>query len=404
MLYRGTKVALAGAFMNFSLGLFYAWSVFAEGLIQEYGWTRSEAVFPYTLQLLVFSIAMIFAGRFQDRVGPRRAVTICGFSSGITLAMCSLVVHPVGLTLLFGALFGTASAFGYASATPAALKWFPPGKRGLITGIVLMPMGAAALVWSPLLKYLIGTVGVRGAFAACGLFLLVAITLAARAIDIPAEEDGSVQPAGEMKPAGCTDWRRLLRNPVFILLWLMLGLATGTGNMFASQLVQVAELNFEIHWGYLLVALFALASTLGRLAGGLLCDRIGYRRNIRLALLFLGGAMPLFLSGRGAPALVAATLFLGAGYGSLFTSFPTATGALFGLGDFGLVYGILFTAVGAAGFIGPLVAAALADRGGCYDGAFFIGLAAATLCFLLSVLLQRFAGVSPEPAAGGENA
>jgi len=41
LLYRGTKVALAGAFMNFSLGLFYAWSVFAEGLIQEFGWSKS---------------------------------------------------------------------------------------------------------------------------------------------------------------------------------------------------------------------------------------------------------------------------------------------------------------------------------------------------------------------------
>lgn len=403
MLYRGTKVALAGAFMNFSLGLFYAWSVFAEGLIQEYGWTRAEAVFPYTLQLFVFSIAMIFAGRFQDRVGPRLAVTICGLASGITLTACGFVAHPVGLTLLFGVLFGTASAFGYASATPTALKWFPPEKRGLITGIVLMPMGAAALVWSPLLKTLIGKVGLRGTFVSCGLFLFVAIILASRAMEIPHQENGLPQPAGAAEPVGRIDWRRLLCNPVFVLLWLMLGLTTGTGNMFAGQLVQVAALNFKIPWGYLLVALFALASTLGRLIGGLLCDRFGYLRNIRVALLLLGGAMPLFLSGRGAPALVAATLFLGAGYGSLFTSFPTATGNLFGLGDFGLIYGILFTAVGIAGFAGPL-AAALADRSGCYDGAFLIGLAAALLCFLLSVLLQRFTGASPEPGDRAEGA
>ena len=383
--------------MNFSLGLFYAWSVFAGGLIDELGWSRAEAVFPYTLELLVISIAMIFTGRFQDRVGPRRAVTICGLFSGASLAACALALHPPGLALLFGLFFGIAAAFGYAAATPAALKWFPPEKRGLITGVVLMPMGAAALVWSPLIKYLLDRVGLRGAFVLCGLFLTVAITLAARAITVP-EEGGEEAPR---QAAAAVDWRGLLGNPAFILLWLMLGLSTGTGHMFAGQLVQVAELNFAVPWGYLLVSLFALASTLGRLGGGLLCDRIGYQRNIRLALLFLGAAMLVFAGGRGGPALVTATLLLGVGYGSLYTSFPTATGHLFGLADFGMIYGLLFTAMGAAGFTAPLVAAALADHSGSYNLAFIIGLGAIGLCFLLSILLQRFLGRSPRQQAAG---
>lgn len=394
-------MALAGAFMNFSLGLFYAWSVFAGGLIDELGWSRAEAVFPYTLELLVISIAMIFAGRFQDRVGPRRAVTICGLFSGASLAACALALHPLGLALLFGLCFGVAAAFGYASATPAALKWFPPEKRGLITGVVLMPMGAAALVWSPLIKYLLGLVGLRGAFALCGLFLAVAITLAARAITVPEDDKGDAarQEGAAEAPPGF-HWRGLLCNPAFILLWLMLGLSTGTGHMFAGQLVQVAALNFAIPWGYLLVSLFALASTLGRLAGGLLCDRIGYLRNIRLALFLLGAAMLVFYNGSSAAALVTATLLLGAGYGGLYISFPTATGHLFGLADFGLIYGVLFTAMGVAGFTAPLVAAALADRSGDYSAAFIIGFGATLLCFLLSLLLQHSLRRSPKQKAG----
>lgn len=399
MLYRGTKVALAGAFMNFSLGLFYAWSVFAEGLIAELGWSRAQAVFPYTLELLVFSIAMIFAGRFQDRMGPRRAVTISGLFTGSTLIGCAFVTHPIGLTLLFGLLFGSAAAFGYASATPAALKWFPAEKRGLVTAVVIMPMGAAALAWSPLVKLLLGKIGLRGAFIVCGLFLMVAITLAARAIAVPENQDSAAGAVEEGAPAAGVNWRRLLGDPAFILLWLMLGLSTGTGHMFAGQLAQVARLNYQVPWGYLLVSLFALASTLGRLAGGLLCDRVGYLRNIRLALLFLGGAMLVFFCGRGGPALVAATLLLGTGYGSLYTSFPTATGHLFGLADFGFVYGVLFTAMGVAGFAGPLAAAALADRSGNYNPAFMIGLVAVLLCFLLSFLIKRFLA-APDAAAG----
>lgn len=389
MLCRGTKVALAGAFINFSLGIFYAWSVFAEGLIHDYSWSKGAAVFPYTLNLIVFSIAMIFAGRFQDQVGPRRAATICGLFTGISFFFCSFAIHPLGLTLLFGLFLGAASSFGYAAATPAALKWFPPGKSGLITGMVIMPMGAAALVWSPLIKLLICSVGLRGAFRFCGLFLLVAITLAAQALNLPGKGDPLYShPEATVQAAGI-DWRLLLRSPVFMLLWLIMGLSTGTGLMFIGQLVQVAELNYQVSWGYLLLSLFACMSTLGRLGGGLLSDRIGYLRNLRVALVLMAAAMLLFNSGWGIPALLAATSLLGIGYGSLFTSFPTAVGHLFGLEYFGFVYGMLFTAMGAAGGLGPLAAALLADRSGSYRPAFLAGLSATPLCLLLSVLLRR---------------
>ncbi len=400
MLYRGTKVALAGAFINFSLGLFYAWSVFAEGLIRDYGWTKAAAAFPYTLELLVFSIAMIFAGRFQDRMGPRRAAVICGLFTGVALILCSFAINPAGLTLIFGLLFGCAAAFGYAAATPAALKWFPPEKRGLITGVVIMPMGAAALLWSPAVKLLINEVGLQGAFRLCGLFLLASIPLAAQAIRLPGESKAPSQQGNERAAAAGIDWRLLLRNPLFILLWLMLGLSTGTGVMFIGQLVQVAEMNFQVSWGYLLVSLFALTSTLGRIGGGLLCDRIGYLRSVRAALLLLAAAMLLFSSSWGNPALVAATLFLGSGYGSLYTSFPTAVGHLFGLEHFGFIYGMLFTALGVAGFLGPMAAAALADRSGSYSPAFLIGLAATLLCFLLSLILQRRIQAAADSTAG----
>ncbi|MGM0688653.1 MAG: hypothetical protein ACQESO_03620 [Bacillota bacterium] len=54
MLTKGEKVTLAGSVINFCLGIFYAWSVFADGLIKEFGWNKAEATFTYTLELLVF--------------------------------------------------------------------------------------------------------------------------------------------------------------------------------------------------------------------------------------------------------------------------------------------------------------------------------------------------------------
>lgn len=388
-MYRGTKVVIAGAVINFSLGVFYAWSVFAEGLILEYGWTQTEAALPYTVELLIFGFAMIFAGRFQDKVGPRRAAIICGLLSGLALILCYFILTPLSLTLFFGILFGISPAFGYAATTPTAMKWFPPKKRGLITGLVVMPMGAAPLIWSPLVKILLEKVGIRAAFALCGIFVLLSITVAAFVITVP--ESNLKKPAAPLRDpvfAG-VNWARLLRNPTFICLWLIDGITAGVGLMFVGQLAQLSLLDYRITWGYLLVSLFSVTNTIGRVGGGFLCDRIGWLRNVRLALFLQAASILLLLVGRGNAALVITTLIMGACYGVLCAVFPIALERLFGLENFGFIYGMLSTAAGVAGFVGPLAAAALADYSGSYRAAFIVSLAAAATCFLALFILQR---------------
>lgn len=390
-LTQGVKVALAGSFINFSLGIFYAWTVFAGGLIGELGWSKADATWPYTLELLVFSMAMIFAGRFQDRVGPKKGAVFSGLFTGLALIFCAVVPTPPGITLAFGILFGCAAAFGYAAITPAVVKWFPPEKRGLVTGVVIMSMGAAALFWSPLISLLIVRLGVVRSFLYCGLFLLVAIPLAAQIITVPAQianssADRATGPAVAVSLE--SDWRSTIRRPAFAILWVMMGLSTGIGLMVIGQLVQIAELNYRLPWGFLLVSLFALFNTVGRFSGGLLCDRIGYLHNFKAALVIMATSMLLFRSSWGWPALVSATVLLGFSYGSLYTSYPTAVSRLFGLTNFGVNYGMLFSSVGVAGSLGPLAAAYLADRTGSYNPAFMLGLTASLFVLLLAFILQ----------------
>ncbi len=393
MINKGVKVALAGSTVNFCLGIFYAWSVFADGLISELGWSKSAAMFPYTLELLVFSIAMIFGGRFQDRFGPRRGIMFSGLFTSLGMVLCALTATPLGVTLSFGLVFGISAAFGYSAVTPAVISWFPPGKRGLVTGLILMSLGAAALVWAPVINLLVSRFGILNTFMWCGLFLFIAIFTASRIVVMnPALEE---QPADHQLPALMQPesnekiWLTIIRRPSFRVLWLLVGISTGVGFMFIGHLVQVAELNYNISWGYVLVSVFALTNALGRLAGGVLCDRIGYIGNIRVALGIMLFSMLLFLSGLGSPALVAATFLLGLSYGSLYTSFPVIVADLFGLKNFGINYGMAFTSIGIVGSTGPLIAAFLAELSGSYYPAFILGSAAALVCFYLVSDLEK---------------
>lgn len=391
---KGVRVALAGSLINFCFGIFYAWSVFADGLISELGWSKSAAMFPYTLELLVFSVSMVFGGRFQDRFGPRKGLLISGIFTGLALILCALTASPLGVTLSFGVIFGSAAAFGYSAVTPAVLSWFPSGRRGMVTGVILMSLGAAALIWAPVINMLITRVGVMNAFIICGAALFTIIIITSRFIVLaPISDEPEVmkEPHGSFPADGNNEklWRQIVRKPTFRLLWLMVGLTSGVGFMFIGHLVQIAELNYNIAWGYALVSLFALTNALGRLAGGALCDRIGFINNLKAALLMMIISMIIFFSGLGWQAMVFGTLLLGLSNGSLYTTYPVIVAKVFGLKNFGINYGMIFTSIGIVGSLGPLVAAFLADLTGTYNPAFILGAAAALFCYVLVSKLRK---------------
>ncbi|MDP2878089.1 MAG: MFS transporter, partial [Sulfuricella sp.] len=148
---RGIAVVVAGTGINLALGILYSWSVFKESIKNAivaggegaFAWNIASINDPYALACLVFAFTMIPAGRVQDKFGPR----VTAFTGGVLVSMGFLLIaHSVEYWIWvigFGGLVGAGLAFGYSAATPAALKWFPPNKSGLIAGIVVAGFGLA---------------------------------------------------------------------------------------------------------------------------------------------------------------------------------------------------------------------------------------------------------------------
>jgi MFS family permease len=100
---------------------------------------------PYAVCCLSFAFSMILAGRVQDRFGPRLTAMIGGLLVGLGLSLVSQSTSYGIWVLGFGVLAGAGIGFGYSSATPPALKWFPGGKTGLIAGVLLTLAALLAL-------------------------------------------------------------------------------------------------------------------------------------------------------------------------------------------------------------------------------------------------------------------
>lgn len=64
-------LAAGGVLMQLALGAVYAWSVFRDPLIKNFGWSISEVTLTFSIAILVLGFAAFLGGLWMSRVGPR---------------------------------------------------------------------------------------------------------------------------------------------------------------------------------------------------------------------------------------------------------------------------------------------------------------------------------------------
>lgn len=406
---RGWIVTFAGTGINLALGVLYSWSVISKALTKDWGWTAFNASLPYSIACGVFAIVMVFAGRAQDKLGPRIVASLGGALTGIGLIVSSFASKE-NLTLMvigFGLLAGAGIGLGYASATPPAIKWFPPQKKGLISGIVVSGFGLASVYISPLTNSLLKNVGINKTFLTLGIaFFIVTVLLAQLLRDPP---PGYVPKGMPTTPSGQAaapkrheyDWHEMLRTPQFYLLWLMYAFAAFAGLMIIGHMAKIAAkvLPNAQSLGFILVAVLAVFNATGRIVAGLVSDKIGRTRTMLLVFVSQAIVMILFRYLNTTPLLLLGAAAVGFNYGANLSLFPSTTADFYGTKNLGVNYGLVFTAWGVGGVFGGQVAGKIVDVTGSYNGAYLV---AATLCILAALL--TFVTKPPKAVHVGESA
>ena len=380
---RGWIVAFAALGINLASGTLYAWGVMGKALTMRPvdPWTKAQAAYPFAAATAFFAITMIFAGRMQDKIGPRLIALLGGIVLGLGFIAASFVDAPIPMAATF-ALVGVGIGLAYSATTPAAIKWFSPARRGLITGIVVSGVGLAAVYAAPLASYMLNTLqmSIANTLQVLGAGTILSIGILSRVVANP--------PAG-YKPAGVAagsspakakalsarrevDWPEMLSTPQFYLLWLTFVLTASAGLMLISNVATIAKL--QAHWelGFLPVMLLAIFNTTGRFAGGAVSDRLG-RRNTMIAAFLLQAVNMFLFQHYTTPGLLAfGACFAGLCYGAIFTLMPAASADFYGVKNLGVNFGCLFTAFGVAGVTGSILGGQVADRLGSYNRAYVL--------------------------------
>jgi len=281
----------AALVMQLCLGVLYSWSVFRGPLMKELGWTVKQAGYPFMASLFFFTIAMILAGRWQDKAGPRKVAIFGGLLLGAGALLAGVLYKTVpGLIFAYGILGGLGVGFAYVTPIATCIKWFPD-MRGTITGLAVFGFGAGTLIFGPLISKLIASSGIAPAFFTVGAIMLVGVCGAGSMFKVPPP---GYKPAGWNPPAATTaagaaakaDWapNEMLGNPQFYFLWVIYLIGAAAGLMIIGQAVpigvEVAHLDKAIAAGGL--GTMALFNGLGRLVHGSISDKIGRKNTVML--------------------------------------------------------------------------------------------------------------------------
>ncbi len=402
----GWTVVSAATGINLALGVLYAWSLFKGSITASiqaggpgaFAWNLASVNDPYAICCLMFAVAMIIAGKCQDRFGPRVTATIGGLLVGAGFILISQTTSYALWVLGFGVMVGLGLGFGYSSATPPSLKWFPPAKTGLIAGVVVSGFGLAPVYIAPLATYLLSVYGLQTTMLIFGAsFTVVVCVLASFLVNPPAghlfaaaankaQKELKAAPASRVQ--GDYTPGQMLKTANFYILWSLYLVGAGAGLMVIGSIAGLAKMSLG-ELAFFAVVLLAVGNAAGRIVAGVLSDKIGRTRTLFIMLGFqailMFAAIPVTTAPQqSALLLVLLATFIGFNYGTNLALFPALTKDFWGMKNFGINYGLLFTAWG----IGGLVLVRAAEMMNAYTGNFALSFAVA------GTLLTVAAGVT----------
>ena len=398
--YRWVIVAAGGVLGCVAIGAMFSLPVFLGPIVRDTGWSVTGVSSAMTIGFLALAFASITWGTLSDRFGPRLIVLTGSILLAIGLLLASQMTSLIAFQLIFGVMIGGAIGAIFAPMMACVTGWFDT-HRSLAVSLVSAGMGMAPVTMSPLAAQIISHYDWRTAMqivAAIVAAVMIPVALLVRRP--PALEAG--KPAANAGGGSQSDLSRAqaVRSPQFIILLLtnFFCCATHSGPI-------IHTVNYAVSCGIPLVAAVSiysvegLAGMGGRIAFGLLGDRLGAKRVLVSGLLVQAfGALAYFFV-RDLMAFYAVAVLFGFVYAGVMPLYAVLARENFPLRMMGTVIGGTAMAGSLGMATGPVAGGLIYDSFASYSwlylGAFGMGLGA----FLMAMTFRPFPKGQPVPVA-----
>ena len=377
-IFYGWFIVAACFIATFTCGeAMWSFGVFFKPMEKEFGWSRALISSGYTGFLFGYAISAVAAGRLADRYSPRPILFLSACLAGIGISLCSLVqsINQLRFFLLIGGLGAGAT---FSVPTSLVQRWFyKKPQAGLALGVVVAGVGVGALVFTPLINYLILISGWRNSYLIVGILFFCTIGLSSLIIKrSPAETTITLEGAESIphpgRSQGLTTAQILLSSSFAGITLIHCSVS------FAFHTVSVHLVPYAIDIGVTptisAVALGLLGgfSVPGRIISGIIVDRVGWQKIMIISLFGLALLILLLSILKAAWMLYFFVLFYGICHGSRIAAHLGILGEFFGMNSLGEIIGTITAIAVFTGAFAPYLAGFIFDSTGSYFIAFMI--------------------------------
>ncbi|MGA3208543.1 MAG: OFA family MFS transporter [Syntrophales bacterium] len=342
----------------------YAWALFVPDILKSnptFSKVEIQAAFATFIACMTFAGPL--TGYLMDKFGTKIFFSLAAIL--VAVGWGSIGTHDKTLSMCISyGIAGIGASFIYTGGIAASLKWFPK-KRGMASGIMACGFGSGAALFGWLITILVANYGYKTAFLYTGVGFAVVLLLVAQVLRFP-EATGTAKAADSDKPkeaeAKSYSPVEMLKTGQFYLLYGMFVLMA-IGYMFLTPNIKLMANDYKIPAAIFTITFtaFTAANGIGRIVWGIISDKIG-RENamfidfVACGLLYI--LLPFVSDNPYAFMIVVTVAFFCTG--PMFAFFPPITDDRFGEKYLSTNYGIVYTAKGIGGMIGPTFITALA--------------------------------------------
>ena len=226
---RWTSAIIPALLIHIPIGTVYCWSVFKQLIADRLNASPASVEWGFSLAIFFLGMSAAFAGPMVEKNIKKSALVsmvcfVVGFAgTGVSIALGFLP----GVFICYGAIMGIGLGVGYLTPVKNLMLWFSDNK-GLATGIAVAGFGLAKAIASPLMEYLIGTVGLVNMFFILAVIYAVMMFFGFLLIKRPA--DWVYDPA-----TSHVSRAEILRKPVFWGIWIAFYINITCGLALISQ-------------------------------------------------------------------------------------------------------------------------------------------------------------------------
>ena len=358
-------------------GSIHAYGVLLVPIEEWLSASRVIASLGYSLAIVALTIGVPVFAILSRRIKPTSVALICGSLAIFGLSLAAFGGRTITLLVGYGLAFGLGNGIAYSLSLQEAARSSPSASAWAM-GLATAAYGAGSVIAAQVFGLLLQVMSVQTLLLGMGLLIAVVCAMASLLLRQRARANVNDPPAIARRPNLSTG---------VVALWAiyLLG-ATGSLMIIAHSAGLMSTFPNLKLTSSIAPMLVGLGSIAGGYLGGVMASHLSPRKCLGTSLFGLAAALAGLLLPL--PGLVLLLLMAcGLCYGVLISVIPATVRRSYGNDRFAGVFGLVFTAWGMAGLLGPLLGGWAYDWTGSYVMAVLVASALSATAGLAALLL-----------------